>query len=160
MSQYTIEVNYDFLKDIPNINSTVIKSTMQSLLKNVVDEMTEIGWIAHKNDNEDNTRIRFWLNENTIKSIADEIIKKDKPKFRGLLIGCTEAILGSEGKKRFFQIEKEVVIEQIKDRFSKNIESQLLGFKGMPGFSVMKGSENLLIDLSEYTQNKKLKHQI
>jgi hypothetical protein len=157
MSQYTIEMNYDFLKDIPNINSNVVKSTMQSLMQNVVEEMTRYGWVAHKNDNEDTLRIRFWLNENAIKSIADEEIKKHTPKFRGLFIGVTEAIFGEEGKKRFFVIEKEVVVEKIKEKFFTNIEKQLLQFKGMPGVTIMKGNKDLFEQIPEQKQNKKIK---
>jgi lipase chaperone LimK len=157
MSQYTIEMNYDFLKDIPNINSNVVKSTMQSLMQNVVEEMTRYGWVAHKNDNEDTLRIRFWLNENAIKSIADEEIKKHKPKFRGLFLGFAEAVFGVEGKKRFSQLEKEVVVEQIKEQFFTNIEKQLLQFKGMPGVTIMKGNKDLFEQIPEQKQNKKIK---
>jgi hypothetical protein len=157
MSQYTVEIDYEVWKSKLGIELNKIKPIFELLTQNLVDELNSVGWNAHRDDNEYNSRIRFWLNENAVKKIVDEEISKNKPKFRGIFIGLVGTIFGEEGKKKFFVLEKEVVNKAVKENFMHNIEKQLLAFKGSPGVSVMKGSKNLFEELIEQKDTKKFK---
>lgn len=137
--EYTIALNYKELDEHPLLNSEEFCLSMEQMSNHLKTR----GWLVTNKKTDTGSKMECELGQEAFDGLVSQELSKKMNSFSGIVLYNLYKLFGERFKEQFITDNKSIIKKTVHDKITKSVETELIFFSRIKGFSIMKGSEPL-----------------